>query len=291
MAAAARKGFRRLRLHALQLLGAALVALVLAGTVAGADSITPAEQTLNLGVGSTFQLRPTLHLDAAPPKADILLALDTTGSMGAAITDARGDANAIVNDIQESIPGARFAVADFKDYGEYPWRLDQDFTTNEGNSPCGNIELVVSPIACALNGLSAGGGGDAAEAYNRAFFEAYSDPSLHWADGASRFMIVLGDSLPHDATMNADFPDCPNTPPTDPGRTSSPRTTCGRSRRWTGFISTTRTCRSSRTTRTASRGVAVSRPSAASRSWRSTQAAARSSTAMGPGRSRIRSSG
>jgi hypothetical protein len=211
-----------LRLHALQLLGAALVALVLAGTVAGADSITPAEQTLNLGVGSTFQLRPTLHLDAAPPKADILLALDTTGSMGAAITDARGDANAIVSDIQESIPGARFAVADFKDYGEYPWRLDQDFTTNEGNSTCGNIELVVSPIACALNGLSAGGGGDAAEAYNRAFFEAYSDPNLHWADGASRFMIVLGDSLPHDATMNSDFPDCPNTPPTDPGRTSSP---------------------------------------------------------------------
>ena len=119
------RGLRRMRLRALHLAGAAIVALVLAGTVVGADSITPAKQTLNLGVGSTFTLNPTLHLDAAPPKADILLALDTTGSMGAAITDARNDANGFVSGIQASIPGARFAVADFKDYSglasDYPW--------------------------------------------------------------------------------------------------------------------------------------------------------------------------
>ena len=214
-----------MRLRALQLMGAAGVALVLAGTVAGADSITPGNQTLDLGVGSVFALNPTLHLDAAPPKADVLLALDTTGSMGAAITDARNDANAFVSGIQASIPGARFAVADFKDYSglstDYPWMLHQDFTTNAPDSSCSGVELHVSEIQCALNGLTAepGSGGDNAEAYNRAFFEAYSDPNLHWADGASRFMIVLGDSLPHDATMNSDFPDCPNTPPTDPGRT------------------------------------------------------------------------
>ena len=30
-------------------------------------------------------------------------------------------------------------------------------------------------------------------------------------------MIVLGDSIPHDANLNADFPDCPATQLTDPG--------------------------------------------------------------------------
>ena len=199
---------------------------MLAGTVAGADYITPGSQTLDLGVGSVFALNPTLHLDAAPPKADILLALDTTGSMGAAITDARNDANAFVGGIQASIPGARFAVADFKDYSglatDYPWMVHQDFTTNAPDSACSG-DSHVSEVQCALNGLTAepGSGGDNAEAYNRAFYEAYSDTNLHWADGASRFMIVLGDSLPHDATMSTDFPDCPNTPPTDPGRTLS----------------------------------------------------------------------
>src|SRR3954451_3744060 len=141
----------------LQLALLACVLLVGGATVAGAaeevfvspDSITPATVSLSLGKGASATVDSSLHLAPAPPKADKLLALDTTGSMGAAITDARNDANAIVSDIQASIPGARFAVADFKDYpppagggtgafgiaGDYPWRLDQSFTTNAPTSP------------------------------------------------------------------------------------------------------------------------------------------------------------
>ncbi len=221
MGAAAQRGLRGIRLRALHLAGAAVVALVLAGTV-GADSITPASATLNLGVGSSGTIHNTLHLDALPPKADILLALDTTGSMGTALTEATADANGIVADIQTTIPQARFAVVDFKDYvgltSDYPYRLAQDFTTNAPTSTCDG-EIHFSQIQCALMGLSAtpGSGGDDAEAYNRAFYEAYHDTNLHWAAGSPRFMVVLGDSLPHDATQNTDFPACPNTPPTDPG--------------------------------------------------------------------------
>ena len=84
----------------------------------------------------------------------------------------------------------------------------------------GRHPIRLTPIECALDQPSApaGSGADNAEAYNNAFFQAYHDTEeLNWAPGASRFMVVLGDSLPHDAALNTDFPSCPNTPPTDPG--------------------------------------------------------------------------
>src|ERR671934_407052 len=206
-----------------QLCAAAAVVLALGAGSAGADGITPASTTLNLSVGSSTTLHQTLHLDALPPKADVLLAIDSTGSMGTAISEARSDANSIVSAIQAQIPNARFAVANFKDYPfspfggstDYPWQLNQDLTTNgpSANPACPGL----TEIQCALNGFSASGGSDNPEAYNRAFYEAYHDPALHWAAGSPRFMIVLGDSLPHDSTQNADFPSCPNTTPTDPG--------------------------------------------------------------------------
>ena len=230
--AAAGAGFRKVCLRLLQLTVAGLLAVgILAGASVGADGFDTQNQnfTVNLGLGSSKTVHPTLHLDALPPSADVLIALDTTGSMGGAITDARTDANSIVNDIQAQIPHAHFAVADFKDYpqvpfqgvfgiaGDYPWRVDQDFTENTTTAQCG--DGTATPIACALNGLTApsGSGGDGPEAYNRAFFEAYHDTGLHWTPGASRFMVVLGDALPHDANLATDFPDCPNTAPTDPG--------------------------------------------------------------------------
>jgi hypothetical protein len=208
---------------------AAVLLLVGAGAGSGAtsdgpapDSITqlPSPVTLPAGGSQTFDGQ-TLHLAAAPPQADILLALDTTGSMGAAINDAKNDAASMVGQIRASIPGARFAVADFKDFpispfgngGDYPWRVDQDFTANTTTGAC-----ALTVIECALNGLTAGGGNDTPEAYNFAFYEAYSDTAhLSWRDNTPRFMVVLGDSLPHDAGFNADFSSCPSTPNNDPG--------------------------------------------------------------------------
>src|SRR5580765_4237856 len=187
------------------------------------DGISPTPVNVTLGKGSSTTVESTLHLATLPGAADILLAFDTTGSMGAAITDASNDAEALISQLQASIPHAKFAVGEFKDYGDtlsgvnavsgLPWRVAQDFTDNSGSGSCEGQ----TPIKCALGSLSATGGGDEPEAYNTAFYEAFSDSQLHWDAGAARFMIVLGDSLPHDSTLHTDFPYCPNTPPTDPG--------------------------------------------------------------------------
>src|SRR5256885_2022801 len=99
------------------------VSLIGALTAAATDAFNPAVVTLTLQAGASADVKKTLHLDALPGAADIVLAIDTTGSMGTAIAQAKADATNIVTQVQAQIQGARFAVVDFKDYpnvGQYP---------------------------------------------------------------------------------------------------------------------------------------------------------------------------
>jgi hypothetical protein len=236
VASAARRGMivarRRFALVAAAAVVVLLVSIGGAGAVdvtatVGGDFINPATVDVSLGKGSSATVNQTLSLAEAPQQADVLLAFDTTGSMGGAIADARNDASDIVSGIKEAIPSARFAVADFKDYPtgslgdptDYPWRVVQDFTANDTSIPCpiGVDSTTLLPFQCALEQLSAAGGNDGPEAYNRAFYEAGHDSHLHWTSGSPRFMIVLGDSVPHDTQIATQFPACPNSGVTDPG--------------------------------------------------------------------------
>jgi hypothetical protein len=214
-----------------------IVSLVGALTAVAADSFNPAVVTLTLQAGQSADVKKTLHLDALPGAADIVFAVDTTGSMGTAIAQAKTDATNIVNQVQAQIPGARFALVDFKDYvhpvdlrtsppttytcdppftpcnfgetGDYPYKLDLPLTGGP---------LAATAFSTAVSTLSASGGGDLPEAYNRAFFEAVNDPALVYVPNAVKFLIVLGDNIGHDPTQKASFSNCPNTLGPDPGR-------------------------------------------------------------------------
>jgi hypothetical protein len=181
-----------------------------------ADGFTPSVVNLSLEPGESAVIDKTLHLDALPGKADIVIAIDTTGSMGGPITQAKSEANDIVADVQAQIPGARFAVVDFEDYPGMP-----------GGSLADNPYQLLTPgftasdvvVEAAIDTMVADNGGDQPEAYNRVFFEAYSDPALVYDPQAVRFLVVLGDARPHDENLGGTFSDCaPNTPPTDFGR-------------------------------------------------------------------------
>lgn len=197
-------------------LAAAAASLVAVLPGLAADGITPASVSLTLNSGATSTpITKSVHLDAAPAKADIVLAVDTTGSMSAAISQAKTDATNIVTGVQALIPGARFAVVNFDDYpfdpfgnaaaGDVPYQLLQTLTANAPD------------VQTAINSLSLHDGRDYPESYNRVFYESYSDPTLVYDASAVKLLVVLGDSVPHDATQNADFAACPDTPPTDPG--------------------------------------------------------------------------
>ena len=200
-------------------LAASILWLVAAFPVAAADTLTPASVSVTLAAGDSTTVNKTLALDGLPARADIIVAIDTTGSMGLPIAQAKFDADNICSTVQSSIPGARFSAVDFEDYpgmpsggpGDTPYTL----LTPGFISDC-------TAFAAAIGTMTADGGGDAAEAYNRTFFESYSDAaySASVAAGgrdplASQFLVVLGDAPPHSASG---FGSCPDAPPDDFGR-------------------------------------------------------------------------
>jgi Mg-chelatase subunit ChlD len=200
---------------------AAVTAALLAGALASAvptfaaDTFTPNPVTLTMPAGSSQAVDKTLHLDALPGAADIIIAIDTTGSMTAAIAQAKAQATQLCTDVQNTIPGARFAVFDFRDIPDRPATQGVLILTPVFTSSCAAVQA-------AINTMSAGGGGDFAEAYNPVFNDAYSDPVLDASrnPAAVQFLVVLGDAPPHNSPAPAVAPACGNQPPADPGMTS-----------------------------------------------------------------------
>jgi Mg-chelatase subunit ChlD len=199
----------------------AVTATLLAGSLLssmpafGADTFTPNPVVRTVAAGGTVDVAKTLHLDALPGAADIIIAIDTTGSMSAAIAQAKAQATQLCTDVQNQIPGARFAVFDFKDIPDRPATQGVLILTPVFTSSCAAVQA-------AINTMSASGGGDFAEAYNPVFHDAYSDPVLNASrnPNAVQFLVVLGDAPPHNSPAPTVAPSCGDQPPPDPGMTS-----------------------------------------------------------------------
>jgi Mg-chelatase subunit ChlD len=149
--------------------------------------------------GQSMLVHKTLSLDANPGKADILIAIDTTGSMQPAIDQAKSEATNLVNTVQGMVPDTRFAVVDFRDSGDgaAEYKLRQPMTST------------ASQVQSAINAMTAGGGGDIPEAYNLVFERATNDGAIGWRSGARQFVVVIGDAPPH-GNNTIDYPACGN---------------------------------------------------------------------------------
>jgi len=210
-------------MRSMAVLAASIIWLVAAIPVSAVDTLTPSPVTVSLVAGTSTTVNKTLALDGLPARADIIVAIDTTGSMGGPIAQAQADATNLCTSVKGSIPGARFAAVDFEDYPGMPFG-------GPGDTPY----LLLTPgfvsdctvFSAAIGTMTADGGGDSPEAYNRTYFEAYSDLAYTApvaAGGrdplASQFLVVLGDAAPHSATG---FGSCPDEPPNDFGRDAAP---------------------------------------------------------------------
>ncbi len=204
---------RRLLILAILAVSAAVAALAAVG--AGRAGISPSSATFVLragdpALGTQSELK-TVDVPAKPAKADVEIAIDTTGSMQPSITQAKTDAINIVNGVQGSVPDTRFAVVAFKDFctttapttgpgcsfpgtvypGDYPeYDVLQAMTSS------------AAAVQTAINSLSADGGGDNAEAHNLVFHNS-STPALGgpigWRADTRKFVVVISDAQPHGA--------------------------------------------------------------------------------------------
>ncbi len=199
----------------------------LIGDVCDPTLVSPPAVNLTLSRGQSAVVSSSVCLPPLPPLVDLLVAIDTTGSMSAEIANVRAGIIDFVKRMRATTnTGLRFAVVSFKDYpntyascgysDEYGLPQDKPFVVE---APFG---LEDDDIILVLSQLTASGGRDLPEAYARVLWEV-SQPSsgIGFRPGALRVIALVIDDVPHDCDLRAGLVSCPSIPLTtgiDPGR-------------------------------------------------------------------------
>ena len=121
---------------------------------------------------------------------DLCFVVDTTGSMGDDIENARENMEQILSSISERTENYRIALVDYRDFSsrthdddDYPCQVQLDFTNDN------------AAITAAIDQLDLGYGGDDEETVYSALMRAVE---LEWRDDAKKVVIILGDAAPLD---------------------------------------------------------------------------------------------
>ena len=128
---------------------------------------------------------------------DLCFVVDTTGSMGDDIENAKENMASILEHLAAKTENYRVSLIDYRDYPErsndsddYPYKVQLYFTSNNES------------ITDAINGLDLGNGGDSEETVYSALMSAVK---LDWRSDAKKVIIILGDAAPLDPEPITDF--------------------------------------------------------------------------------------
>jgi Mg-chelatase subunit ChlD len=188
------------KLLAASLAGAVLLVPLGAVAQAAHADISPETSTITINAGESGTESKTVTVPRLPAKADIEIAIDTTGSMGGAINQAKAQATDLVNTIRSNVPDANFSVVDFRDSTDGP--LEYVIKASNTND--------AAVVQVAINSMVAGGGGDFPEAQNLVLSDAATDNPALWRPDTRKFVVLITDAPPHGAGVNG-FPTCPDT--------------------------------------------------------------------------------
>jgi len=177
--------------------------------------IHPSAVSFQLRRGDCVSVQKSVCLPPAPPVIDVLIAFDVTGSMLGEIRSLRQSIVEFIQALRSSLPRSdiRFGLVSFRDYpgafsscryaGEYALPSDVPFRID---AAVGSSD---QEVQAAVNRLRAGGGQDYYEAYSRALWEvSQPDSGIGFRPGAARFVLLVGDSGPHDCSLSALLPGC-----------------------------------------------------------------------------------
>lgn len=156
--------------------GTSLAIEATSGTIKQTASALAGDKTVSLALSGVSATLPTA--------LDVVLVIDTTGSMGDEITFLRTEVAAIANSVAERWPsvGQRWAVVAYKDIGDSYVVKSTPFASD------------MATIQSSINGLSADGGGDYPEAPDQALAAA---SGLSWRDGNAARMVFWVADAPH----------------------------------------------------------------------------------------------
>ncbi|GAA1422524.1 Calx-beta domain-containing protein [Catellatospora coxensis] len=153
---------------------------------AAEPGVEPPAVTRTLPPGGTATIAKVVHTPTVPPKPDIVLLADTTGSMGSAIANVKVNAADIVTAVSGAQSGAQFAAANYRDAGDaVPFAVDQGLTADP------------ALVQAGVNAWTAGGGGDFAEDGLNALYQLATGAVTFRPDG-TRIVVIFGDAPSHE---------------------------------------------------------------------------------------------
>ncbi len=170
----------------------ALVLAALAPAVASADpSITPETVEAVVYPGESIDIAKTVGTPEVLPDPAIVFLADTTGSMTDVLANVSANGTPIMNAVLAAQPTAQFAAAEYRDVGDTPV-----FAVNIG------ITADTSSVQTAMNGWSAGGGGDTQEAQLNALTQLATG-AVTFPAGSTPIIVWFGDASGHDPSLGA----------------------------------------------------------------------------------------
>jgi hypothetical protein len=147
------------------------------------EAVYPPRVEATLPPGGSLQVTKIVNVPDKPPKLDLFLIVDLSGSYTDDLPNIRTLAPGLFDDVQLEIPDARFGLGSFIDfpfipwgnysYGDYAYRLEQDMTTEK------------TTWLAAIDAMSIGSGAGGRESQYEALYQA--------ATGAGREMPLTTD--------------------------------------------------------------------------------------------------
>jgi len=175
------------------LLTSVTAAAALLGAPAKADSLTPSSVIGSVGVGGVFDITNKLGIismgSPTTALADVMFLVDTTGSMSSGIAAVDAALSSTVSALS-GFGSIATGAGQYKDATNsagdgFDYELNQAITTNSALTQT------------AINGFSAGGGGDDPEQGLFALTTATTDPATGWRAGAKKIEVIVGDAPSH----------------------------------------------------------------------------------------------
>ena len=126
-----------------------------------------------------------------PPKADVYLLADTTGSMGPVLAAVAAGSTAIVTDPSLAGFDVAWGVGNYRDF---PVPTPNSYAFQHQVSPTKNLVTVTGAIGT----WTADEGGDGSEGQLYALQQIATDPAIGWRPDSKRILVWFGDAPGHD---------------------------------------------------------------------------------------------
>ncbi len=157
----------------------------------GYSGMVQAAASVNVALFSKDARVPEMGRGTATEGIDLCFVVDTTGSMGDDIANARENMKGILTTLSEKTENYRVAIVDYRDFPtrsgcssyDYPSKVHLGFTNS------------ADAIQTGIDSLELGNGGDTPETVYSGLMEAVG---LEWRERAKKVIIVLGDAQPLD---------------------------------------------------------------------------------------------